>query len=215
MKNKIIILTLIISIILVICLALFGLKIGKIEILSISDIIEKNEDVKTKIEKVTILASSSYPSTVSQLEDTIDEFNIQKEKYEEISELNSDNDGVYETENYDIGYLWTTLGKYATKNNLNLALDVKRSTGTDLYNLDFTVQGEYVDISTFITKIENDSNLLFRIYNFKLIPGKSDLNLKATFTVRDVNIDNETLTKSSQTVSITEIENEVQNSTVE
>ena len=206
MKNKIIILTLIISLILIICLSIFGFKIGKFEILSISDIIEKNNNVKSKIEKVTTLASSTYPATVSKVEDTIDEFNIQKQKYEEMSELNSDDDGVFETEKYDIGYLWTTLGKYASKNNVGLALDVKNATGTDLYDLDFTIQGEYVDISTFITKIENDSNLLFRIYNFKLIPGKSTVDLKATFTVKDVNIDGNTLSNSSKTNSVTNVE---------
>lgn len=214
MKNKIIILTLIISFILIICLSLFGFKIGKIEICSISDIIEKNNNVKAKIEKVTTLASSTYPATVSKLEGTIDEFNIQKQKYEEISELNSDNDGVYETEKYDIGYLWTTLGKYATKNNIGLALNVKKAAGTDLYDLDFTIQGEYVDISTFITKIENDSNLLFRIYNFKLIPGKSTIDLKATFTVKDVNINGDTLTNSSKANSITNIEEKNKTNTI-
>ena len=206
MKNKIIILTLIISLILIICLSIFGFKIGKFEILSISDIIEKNNNVKSKIEKVTTLATSTYPATVSKVEDTIDEFNIQKQKYEEMSELNSDDDGVFETEKYDIGYLWTTLGKYASKNNVGLALDVKNATVTDLYDLDFTIQGEYVDISTFITKIENDSNLLFRIYNFKLIPGKSTVDLKATFTVKDVNIDGNTLSNSSKTNSVTNVE---------
>lgn len=189
MKNKLIFIVLLISIVLVICLAAFGFRIGKFEIPSISKMIAKNNDINTNIETVTRLTSSDYPNSVTKLETTIDSLKIQKEKYEQISGFSEDDKQVYETEKYDIGYLWTTLGEYATKNNVNLAMDVKRSTGADLYNLYFTVQGEYVDISDFITKIENDSNLSFRIYNFNLVPGSSNVKLKATFTVKDVNID--------------------------
>lgn len=201
MKNKLIFIVLLISIVLVICLAAFGFRIGKFEIPSISKMIAKNNDINTNIETVTRLTSSDYPNSVTKLETTIDSLKIQKEKYEQISGFSEDDKQVYETEKYDIGYLWTTLGEYATKNNVNLAMDVKRSTGADLYNLYFTVQGEYVDISDFITKIENDSNLSFRIYNFNLVPGSSNVKLKATFTVKDVNIDGGSLIKNTNSVA--------------
>lgn len=201
MKNKLIFIILVISFVLVICLASFGLKVGNFEIPSISKLITKNENINTNIETVTRLTSSDYPNSVTKLETTIDSLKIQKEKYEQISGFSEDDKQVYETEKYDIGYLWTTLGEYATKNNINLAMDVKRSTGTDLYNLYFTVQGEYVEISDFVTKIENDSNLSFRIYNFKLVPGSSNVKLKATFTVKDVNIDGDSLIKSTASVA--------------
>lgn len=193
MRNKIIILSLIISLIIIASLALFGLKVGSIEVPSIEDIISNNKTIEQKIQKVTELASTTYPSKVSKLEDTIDEFNIQKQKYEEISEFNSDEDNIYETEKYDIGYLWTTLGKLANKNDIGLALNVKKAAGTGMYDLDFAIQGEYVNVSSFITKLENHSDLSFRIYNFKLVPGRSTIDLTATFTVKDVNIDEKTL----------------------
>lgn len=201
MKNKLIFIVLLISIVLVICLAAFGFRIGKFEIPSISKMIAKNNNINANIETVTRLTSSDYPSSVTKLETTIDSLKIQKEKYEQISGFSEDDKKVYETEKYDIGYLWTILGEYATKNNINLAMDVKRSTGTDLYNLYFTVQGEYVDISDLITKIENDSNLSFRIYNFNLVPGSSNVKLKATFTVKDVNIDGGSLIKNTNSVA--------------
>lgn len=201
MKNKLIFIILLISFVLVICLAVFGFKVGNFEIPSISKMIAKNENINTNIETVTRLTSSDYPNAVTKLETTIDTLKIQKEKYEQISGFEADDKQLLETEKYDIGYLWTTLGEYATKNNVNLAMDVKRSTGTDLYNLYFTVQGEYVEISDFITKIENDSNLSFRIYNFKLVPGSSNVKLKATFTVKDVNIDGGSLIKNTSSVA--------------
>lgn len=198
MKNKFIIIILGVSITLILFLAIFGLKIGTFEIPSISKVINKNNDVNSKIDKVTELTSINYPQEINNLESTVDSLNIQKEKYEQISGFDPENNSkIYETEKYDIGYLWTTLGHYANKNKIKIAIDVKKGNGTDLYDLYFTIQGEYVNISSFITKIENDSDLLFRIYNFKLVPGSSDVELKATFVVKDVNIDNETLIKQS------------------
>ena len=197
MRDKIIVLIFIISTILVISLALFGFKFGKIKILSVSDIIDENDAVNKKIKQATVLAETTYPRELRELQETIDEYKIQRQKYEEISELDSDEDNIYETEKYDIGYLWTTLGKMASKNKVDLSLNVVKSEGIGLYNLEFAIQGEYVDISSFITTIENNSDLYFRIYNFKLTPGASNIKLKATFTVRDVNIEEKSLIKES------------------
>lgn len=202
MKNKLIFIILIISIVIVICLAIFGLEIGKLEIPSVFKMITKNDNINIAIEEASKLTSVDYPKAVSELENTTDSLKIQKEKYEQIAGFTSDDEnGSYETERYDITYLWTILGNYATKNKVNLGIDVKKSTGTNLYDLYFTIQGEYVDISDFITKIENNSNLAFRIYNFSIMPGASNINLRATFTVKDVNIDDSTLIKSKSVVA--------------
>ena len=92
-------------------------------------------------------------------------------------------------------------------------MDVKKGTGTDLYNLDFSIQGTYAHITTFITTIENDSKLSFRIYNFKLVPGSDNINLKATFTVKDINIDDSSLIKSSSSLGNTSgVDKEITNS---
>lgn len=197
MKNKIIMIILLVSIVLVVCLAIFGFKIGGFEIPSVSKIIAKNDNVNSDIEQLSGLIETKYPGEITKLETTISSLDTQREKYEQLSGFSESSSSVYETEKYDIVYLWTTLGQYASKYKVNLSMDVKKSTGTDLYNLNFTVQGEYVDISTLITKLENDSDLSFRIYNFKLVPGASNVNLKATFTIRDVNIDSSTLISQS------------------
>ena len=205
MKDKIIMIILFASVVLILFLAIFGLKIGNFEIPSISKIVDKNSDVNSKLDKVSELTSINYPEKTANLETTIDTLNVQKEKYEQVAGFNSEDDSkIYEKEKYDIGYLWTTLGQYASKNKIKLSIDVKQASGTELYDLYFTVQGEYVNISSFITKIENDSNLLFRIYNFKLVPGSSDVDLKATFTVKDVNIDNATLIQQSSSLATEE-----------
>lgn len=203
MKNKLVFISLILSIVLVICLAIFGVKIGKLEIPSISKLIDKNKQINSNIEQVVKLTSSDYPQQISNLESTINNLNVQKQKYEQLSGFSSGDEATYQTEKFDISYLWTTIGEYATKQGITLAMDVKKGTGTDLYNLDFSIQGKYAHITTFITNIENDSKLSFRIYNFKLVPGSDDINLKATFTVKDVNIDDSSLIKSSSSLENT------------
>lgn len=213
MKNKLVFISLILSIVLVICLAIFGVKIGKLEIPSISKLIDKNKQINSNIEQVAKLTSSDYPQQISNLESTINNLNVQKQKYEQLSGFSSEDEATYQTEKFDISYLWTTIGEYATKQGITLAMDVKKGTGTDLYNLDFSIQGTYAHITTFITTIENDSKLSFRIYNFKLLPGSDNINLKATFTVKDVNIDDSSLIKSSSSLENTSgINKEITNS---
>ena len=65
-----------------------------------------------------------------------------------------------------------------------------------MYNLNFTVKGQYLGIADFIHDIENDSRLGFKIENFKLLPGESeskegekDTNtLVGTFICKDISI---------------------------
>ena len=197
MKNKIVLIVLTVSVLLLFVLAVFGFKIGEFEIPSISKILQKNKTVNTEIDGLSSLTSATYPEKVKILETTISDLNVQKEKYEEISGFSSEEENLNETQQYDITYLWTKLGKLASKQKINLSIDVKKASGASLYDLYFTIDGEYVNISSFIKKIEDESDLSFRIYNFKLVPGSSNVKLKATFTVKNVNINNETLTKNA------------------
>ena len=199
MKNKITIIILILSIVLLLIFTILGFGIGKFEILSVSKTVEKNKNVNTQIDKQSNLTSTTYPEAVGKLETTIENLKLEKEKYEQVSGFESGESQWYETEQYDISYLWKQLGRLATKQKINLAIDVKKAAGNDLYDLYFTIQGEYTNVSSYIKKIEDDSTLMFRIYNFKLVPGMSDIQLKCTFVVKDVRIDPKTLIKGTGT----------------
>ena len=124
MRNKMIFISLILSIVLIICLAVFGIKIGKLEIPSISKLIDKNKQINSSIEQVSKLTSSDYPEQISNLEGTINDLNVQKQKYEQLSGFSSPEEGsIYETEKFDISYLWTTIGEYASKEGITLAME--------------------------------------------------------------------------------------------
>lgn len=170
-----------------------GIKIGNFNITSISKMKEKNSELENKIETASKLTSVDYPEATKKLEDSYEKYTIQKEKYEELVQFaTEDEKGIYETKQYDISYLWKTVGKYATAYNLTINMDVKKTSGDNLYDLYFTVSGTYVNTSEFIAAIENDSDLFFRIYDFKMT-GSSE-TVATSFTVKDININPSTLT---------------------
>lgn len=202
MKNRITTIIILVSIVLLLVATLHGIE--KFQILSISQLQQKNDDVNKRINEASTLTAIDYPDNIETLEETYDKYIIQKQKYEELSEfIDEDSEDVYEKKQYDIGYLWRVLGKYATVRNLTLGIDVQKNNNgqNNSYDLNFTVSGQYVDISQFITDIENDSDLFFRIYNFRM--SGSGETISSNFTVKDVDIDPSTITNVENTTTDT------------
>ena len=208
MRNKINAIIILLAIALLIFATLRGVKIGNFELLSISGLVEKNNYLENKIEEAATLTSVNYPDNIDALEEVFENYKIQKQKYEQLSSTTSKEDTEkYETKQYDIGYLWRVLGKYATEQKftgdpgLTLGIDVKKvKKGNSIYNFDFTLIGTYTRISQFLIDIENDSDLYFRIYNFNMVPnetsdkkGEEGVIVRATFTVKNINIDPSTI----------------------
>lgn len=193
MRKNITLLMILISIILIIYIGTHGVKIGNFEILSIQKLIEKNDELDGKITEATDLATITYQENIQNLEETYEKYKTKKQKYEELAgTINNKGNKIYETKQYDIGYLWRILGNYARKRNVNLGIQVqKNNNGNSSYNINFTVKGKYVNISQFITDIENNSDLYFRIYNFQ-ISGSGEI-ITSTFTVRNISLDASTI----------------------
>ena len=190
--NKITLIITLVSIILLAWLIFIGISIGNFEILSISQIIEKNDLLNGKIAEASTLTSIDYPNSIEEMEERFDNYSIQKQKYEELSGFTTEeNKDIYETKQYDIGYLWKLFGDYAKSSNLTISMDVKKTTG-QLYDLNFNISGTYTNISKFIADLENNSDLYFRIYNFKM-SGNGEI-VSSAFTVKDVSIDPSTIT---------------------
>lgn len=210
MKNRITAIVVLISLLLLVFGTIKGIKIGDFKIASISELTEKNDVLEKKILEASNLTSIDYPKSTDLLEESYNKYLVQKQKYEQLVE-NEDGKGKksYETKQYDIGYLWDVLGKYATTKKsdedkgLELAIDVKKSTiDKDNYDFYFTITGTYVRISQFIVDIENDSDLNFRIYDFKMtgkevkVEGEKDkkeIISVATFNVKNININTSTI----------------------
>jgi len=194
-----------ILIILTIFVAVNGIKIGNFEILSISDLKQKKEDLEKNIQLATELATTTYTQNEEKLRETFTEYKAQKEKYEQLVGVTNKNDReIYETKQYDISYLWRVIGKYATEQKfigdpgITLNIGVKKGkVGTNNYDFNFNVEGTYTRISQFITDLENDSDLYFRIYNFKMMYDESISEtgeiVRATFSVKGIGIDKSTI----------------------
>ena len=201
MRDRIFLIVLIVLIIILTIAMINGIKIGNFQIPSIKQLTNKNQEINEKIEKASTLTSIDYPNNVEKLEDTYEKFTLKKQKYEEMSDFtDEDGNNIYEIKQYDIVYLWELFGKYAKSNNLKIEMGVK-SNGSkeDFYDLYFTTTGKYTDISQFINNIENNSDLYFRIYNFK-ISGSGE-TITSTFTVKNVKLDSSTLKNNSTTIS--------------
>lgn len=173
-----------------------GITLGNFNILSVSQIKEKNDELDKKIEQTNEMIDIKYPDTLSSLKTASNKLEQAKKEYLKLSTLSSEEDILKAAmvESYDIGLLWTKVGNYAKNKgtNVEMAVSSNNTAGVKgLYNLNFTVNGSYVSIISFVEAIENDSLLNFRIRNFKLLPHEGSI-LQATFTVTNVAIEGNT-----------------------
>ena len=134
-----------------------------------------------------------------------------KSEYLRYTNLSSDEEilDAMEEKSYAIEFLWATLGTHARKEGVNLKFEIiSSSTGAnDVNDIKFTVDGSYIAITNFIYAIENDTDLNFRIQNFKLLPYEQEI-LQGTFVVRNIAIQGNTL---RQTAATTENKTESRN----
>ena len=112
---------------------------------------------------------------------------------EEIKQAN-------QIQTYSMEFLWNKVGKYATDQGLTLKWEAKPTGASNKYNLSFSVTGGYIPIINYISNLENDSELLFTIENFKMT-SSSDTVVSAEFTVSNIGIKQESISSSSSTSS--------------
>mgnify|MGYP004506003015 FL=1 len=178
-----------------VCLLLIGSAffmvngISKVNIKGIKGLSEKNGQIEQKISDLSNVISVTYANTESNLKRTANTLQDSKTEYENQAALSNSLSPSYasQLETYDIDYLWTKLGNYARDEKVVIKIDLVASgTSTNLYNLNFTTTGAYVNITNFIYEIENDSKLGFKIDEFKM--NSSGDTLTATFSCKEVPI---------------------------
>ena len=219
MRKFLILVLTVILIILMYFVVADGISIGNFKILSWNDLVENNNNLDRDIESLEKLSSVTYPQEQSKLNDSYKQLKIKKDEYADLVLYSSDTEiaAATQTEIYETEFLWTKLGNYATKNNgIDMKIDVVKGSSDqkNQYNLNFTLIGEYAYISDFISSVENDAKLGFRIEKFLLVPATSQQStnnntnettsansnlLQATFTVENVgiNIDLENSTNNN------------------
>lgn len=202
--KKILITILIILLIILAYFAMFnGLTLGSVHVLSVEQIIEQDKKLTDTIEAANSLLKKDYPSKMVSLEKAKTNLLDKKNEYFEIAKQSTEGEitKANTEETYLREYLWVRVGTHATQEGVVLKMDVKTGDAgnENIKNLAFTVQGDYAPIIEFISSLENDDKLNFKIENFKMVKGGT--NLTATFNVRNVRIKSETVSANNAVTS--------------
>ena len=209
--KKLLILILI-ALLLILCgfIVIQGVQVGNVGILGIKGIQAKNAEVEEKVQQANRLAQKDYQSAIEEVKQNSDAYETAKKDYEDKVTINEGGEVEELSKPYDIETLWVRLGNHATSQGVVMQMNVGNSTGgaEGTYDLDFTVTGSYISITDFVSAIENDSTLGFKIEEFKLVPSGSDL--QATFTCKDISINKDEL---NENVVMTTNETNTQNNT--
>lgn len=171
-------------IILILCIMIYfcyftvtsGVELGALKINSYTEVRDLSKNLDDKTTKLNKKNTDEFEEKKQLVKTVMNKYRTLKSEYETLS--NGGQNGKYQSEEiYDIGYLWTMTGGYASKENLILQLDIYKSklhtahdvtTGDMSYticDLDYTVYGQYQSIYDFLYDIEEDEKLGFEIRN--------------------------------------------------
>ena len=202
MKKLLILILIALLLMLSIFLFIQGIHMGNFEILGIRDIQAKSNGLDEKIQEAAKLAEKDYKQAVSDVETNAKKLKEEKANYDEMVATTDGSTGTTsQIEKYEIETLWVRLGNHATSEGVVMQMDVIKGNSSlpDVYNLRFTATGSYISITDFISAIENDSMLGFKIEEFKMNPMSSGSDLQATFVCKDITIKDVSATTTNTT----------------
>lgn len=193
MKKLLLSIITILAIALVAVTAIKGIKIGQLSILGISQIKDEDETLEEKIKEATKLASTDFQKKMDDLNEEIKKLEKEKTSYEEMISVSTDSEvqAANQSYKYTIDMLYIIIENHAKTDGVNITMNLSRgsSGAEDVYNINFTAVGPYVGIEEFITDIEDNSKLGFKIEEFRMLPSSDNKNsVQATFTCKDITI---------------------------
>ena len=159
------------------------LEIGSFEVLGIKKILNKNDELDETIKQAKTVVEVEVENKKKELNNAYNQMNIKKTDYEELISVSTEEEVQFASQflTYNVEFLWTRIGNHAKSEGVKLKIDFKENTTVaNNYDLDFTVTGEYIGITDFLYKIENDSELGFKIENFALTSGAVNVNTNST-----------------------------------
>lgn len=200
MRKIILAIILIISCVICFGVICYGFEIGPVKVNGYSTVASLSAKKTELLAKLNEKNVTEFNAKKDNLQKVVDDYNTKKAEYDRlVQEGKIDNNSIHNTlDLYEIDYLWTKIGNYATKEDVELQIDLTKSaTSTSISteyimcDLTFNVTGEYIAITDFLFDLEGDDSLRFEINDF--VMQKGGQNLQATFIVKDVPIDSKTL----------------------
>lgn len=191
MKKLLLSIMILLIIILIGITSVKGLKIGKLNILGIMEIKQENEKLDTSIIQATKLASKDYPDKIDDLNEVTKTLEKEKQTYEDMVNVSTESEKTALMQTYEnkVEFLFIRIENYAKSEGVQMKMDVRTNTSgvENVYDLNFTVVGAYAQIEEFITHIEDDSKLGYKIEDFKMVPS-TDEKVQATFICKNIKI---------------------------
>ena len=190
------VISILLTVVIIICMVK-GLTVGSFRILSISNIKQESLNLDNEVDELNNLKNVTYKKKIDDLQTATKYLTTAKQKYLDLASVSSDEE-IQEAnleQTYAMEFLWNKVGSYATKEGVTLKWDVSSTGVNNKYTLNFTTTGSYVGVISYIYALENDSDLAFRIENFRMTA--SGENVTATFTVNNVAIKAETISSAS------------------
>ena len=181
-----------------------GISIGDLHVLGASGIVKLNDNLTIKIEDTNRKIVTDMKAKEEELSKEVDTLLKNKESYYKLANVSTESEisKASTEETYDREYLWVRVGRHARTEGVNIKMEEKTGNVGDnsIKNLDFTVVGQYFAIMDFISALEDDSELNFRIDGFHMVPSAGN-TLQATFSVIGVRINQENLVAGASTSS--------------
>lgn len=183
-----------------------GLKIGNINILGIMEMKQKNEELDTTVKEATKLASTDYQKRIDELNSAVKKLEAEKTSYEDRVNVSTENNVEAANQTYEnmIEFLLVRIENHAKTEGVSMNMVVTRSSSgaENVYNLNFTATGSYVGIEEFITDIEDDSRLGYKIEEFKMNSSSENGDtVQATFVCKDIKIEGISSNSSSSSTT--------------
>ena len=196
MRKLLISILLILLIVMTVLCVKNGINIGPLHVLGITQIQDANGELTRKIAEAKN-TNDNYANKLTEIKDIITDLGTARQEYLQTINVSTESEiqEATQTKNYTIEYLWSQVGNHATKEGVKIKFDVVSGVDENISNLEFTVSGNYLAITNFITELENDSTLQFTIDEFTMTQNQ------CTFVVRDVFIKKETTTSSKDTTN--------------
>lgn len=171
-----------------------GITIGKMEIPGIKGLDTKSKQLDARIQEAGRLAEKEYETAKDTVITDTKKLKEEKKNYEDMTAISNESEiqSANQIEKYENESLMVKLGNHATKQGTELKIDYESGSAQGVYNLRFTTIGSYISVLDFISAIENDSTLGFKIENFSMNPSAqaSAQKVEATFVCKGIAIEN-------------------------
>ena len=156
------------------------------EVPSFAQIQDEKAELDAKVKELNNLNKSGIPNASGEVDTELQNYANKKDAYEQLKS-SANREQIAEAnkiEIYLLDYLWIKVGNYANDN----AVKFKMTPNQEKATLDFDITGSYISVINFIYDIQNDEELNFQLDGIVIEGASSDKEVKAKFTVEDINV---------------------------